>query len=195
MVRNSYYHQPRLSLQPWVDYCPGALKAPAAPPIRTSRPALNMFAHNNLGGAMSAVGTIRLFRPAPDTASEPERCGRATFAVCHPSAARIQIDARGEIDAVNGRAFGRYVERHTGASRQLILDLRAVDFFGSQGFTALYYVSVHCARSDVDWIVVGSPAVRTILRICDPDGELPAVTHLDAAFERLDRLAMSRHRN
>jgi anti-anti-sigma factor len=144
---------------------------------------------------MTAVGTIRLYRRAPGTASEAERCGRATFEVSHPSAARIQIDARGEIDAVNGRTFGRYVERHTGASRQLILDLRSVDFFGSQGFTALYYVSLHCARSDVDWIVVGSPAVRHILRICDRDGELPAVPHIDAAVERLDRLAMSRHRN
>lgn len=147
---------------------------------------------------MTAVGTIRLYRAAPDTVSEPERCGRATFDVCHPSAARIHIDAQGEIDAVNGRAFGRYVERHTGASRQLILDLRSVGFFGSQGFTALYYVSVHCARSDVDWIIIDSPAVRRVLRICDPDGELPVVTHMDAAvdrLDRLDRLAMSRHRN
>jgi anti-anti-sigma factor len=154
-----------------------------------------MFAYIILGGAMTAVGTIRLYRPAPDTASEPERCGRATFAVCHTSAARIQIGARGDIDAVNGRAFGRYVERHTDASRQLLVDLRSVDFFGSQGFTALYYISVHCARSDVDWIFIGSPAVRRVLRICDPDGELPAVVHIDAALERLDRLAISRHRN
>jgi hypothetical protein len=56
----------------------------------------------------------------------------------------------------HGRALGRYVERHTGISKQLLLDLRAVDFCGTQAFTALYYISVHCARSDVDWMIIGS---------------------------------------
>jgi anti-anti-sigma factor len=101
----------------------------------------------------------------------------------------MAIAVIGEIDAVNGRALGRYVERHTRISRQLVLDLRAVDFFGSQGFTALYYISVHCARSDVDWVIVGSPAVRRLLAICDPDGELPLTDALSSALARLDRLA------
>lgn len=99
----------------------------------------------------------------------------------------------GEVDAVNGRELGRYVERHTGISRQLVLDLRAVDFFGSFGFTALYYISVHCSRNDVDWAIVGSPAVRRLLSICDPEGELPLVDDLATALGRLDRLAQRRH--
>ncbi len=143
---------------------------------------------------MTVVGTIRLYRPAPESISEPEQCGRATFTVCHPGPGRIHIDASGEIDAVNGRALGRYVERHTGISRQLILDLRTVDFFGSQGFTALYYISVHCARSDVDWVIVDSPPVRRVLQICDPHGEFPVAAQFDAAVDRLDRLALSRQR-
>jgi anti-anti-sigma factor len=143
---------------------------------------------------MPAVGTIRLYRPDPASVSESQRCGRATFSVRNPAATRIQIAACGDIDAVNGRALGRYVERHTGMSKQLILDLRAVDFFGSPGFTALYYVSVHCARSDVDWMVIGGPPVQRVLRICDPGGELPFVADLDAATQRLDRLAQYRRR-
>jgi anti-anti-sigma factor len=143
---------------------------------------------------MTAVGTIRLYRPAPASVSESERCGRATFTVRHPAATRIHVVARGDIDAVNGRAFGRYVERHTGTSRQLILDLRPVDFFGSQGFTALYYISVYCTRSDVDWVIVGSPPVQRILQICAPDGELPAAMDMSAAGERLDRAARYRRR-
>ena len=75
----------------------------------------------------------------------------------------MAIAAVGDIDALNARELGHYLERHTGNSRQLVLDLRAVDFFGSHGFTALYYISVHCARSDVDWAIVGSPAVRRLL--------------------------------
>ncbi|CAN5646685.1 STAS domain-containing protein [soil metagenome] len=143
---------------------------------------------------MTAVGTIRLYRPAPESISASEKCGRAQFSVHDPSTPRVQITVCGEIDAVNGRALGYYIERHTGTSRQLILDLRPVDFFGSQGFTALYYASVHCARSDVDWIIVSSSPVQRVLRICDPEGELPAVQDMAAAVERLDRLAVSRRR-
>jgi hypothetical protein len=67
-------------------------------------------------------------------------------------------------------------------------DLRAIDFFGSPAFTALYYNSVRCARSDVDWMIVGSPPVRRVLSICDPEGELPLVDDRPLAIERLDRL-------
>jgi anti-anti-sigma factor len=142
---------------------------------------------------MPSPGTIRLYRPDPSLTEESMSCGRAAFSMRRRSGVRAEITVVGEIDAVNGRALGSYVERHTGISTQLILDLRAVDFFGSQGFTALYYISVHCTRSDVDWILLGSPPVRRFLAICDPDGELPMTPDLDSATARLDHIA--RHRN
>lgn len=70
-----------------------------------------------------------------------------------------------------------------------MLDLRAVDFVDSQGFTALHYVNVHCTRNDVDWIILGSPPLRRLLSICDPDGELPPADDLSAGLACLDRLA------
>jgi anti-anti-sigma factor len=136
---------------------------------------------------MAVAGTIRIYRPDPASANEPQRCGRATFA-------RLAVAVMGEVDAVNGRDLGHYVERCTGISTQLVLDLRAVDFFGTQAFTALYYISVHCARSDVDWMIVGSHPVRRLLSICDPAGELPLVDDLASALARLDRLTQRRHR-
>lgn len=142
---------------------------------------------------MVAVGTESIYHPHTAVTDEQQRCGHATFAVRRCSAHRMAVAVIGEIDAVNGRALGRYVERHTRISRQLVLDLRAVDFFGSQGFTALYYISVHCARSDVDWVIVGSPAVRRLLAICDPDGELPLADALSSALARLDRVTHGRH--
>jgi anti-anti-sigma factor len=102
---------------------------------------------------------------------------------------RHAVAVIGDIDAKNGRSLGRFVEEHTGISRQLVLDLRAVDFAGTQAFTALYYISVHCARNDVDWIIVGSAPVRRLLSICDPDGELPLVDDLTAGLEHLKRSA------
>ena len=141
---------------------------------------------------MAAVGTSRIYRPDPASTNELQRRGRATFAVRYPSSTRVAVAVIGEIDAVNGRDLGRYVERHTGISKQLVLDLRAVDFVGTQAFTALYYISVHCARSDVDWMIVGSHPVRRLLSICDPQGELPLVDDLASALARLDRLAQCR---
>lgn len=134
-------------------------------------------------------GTVRIGRPDPASVDEHRQCGRATFAVRRLAASRLAIAVIGEIDACNGRELGRFVEQHTGISRQLVLDLRAVDFAGTQAFTAIYYINVHCARNDVDWILVGSHPVRRLLSICDPAGELPLVDDLTSALERLTRTA------
>ncbi|OKH76680.1 anti-sigma factor antagonist [Mycobacterium sp. SWH-M1] len=137
---------------------------------------------------MTAAEKHRSFSLTYSTDYEQQRCGPAIFEVRQCSSTRVAIAVIGEIDAVNGREFGRYVQRHTRISKQLVLDLRAVDFFGSAGFTALYYISVHCTRSDVDWTIVGGDPVRRLLSICDPDGELPLATDLSSALARLDRL-------
>ncbi|CAJ1510636.1 STAS domain-containing protein [[Mycobacterium] burgundiense] len=142
----------------------------------------------------SPAGTIRLYRPDPNSICESKRCGRATFTVHPASPGRIRIAAYGDVDAVNGRALGHYVEAHTGTSQQLVLDLRAVDFFGTQGFTALYYISVQCTRRDVDWMLVGSPPVHRLLRICDTSSELPLCTDLASALARLDQITQCRGR-
>jgi anti-anti-sigma factor len=104
----------------------------------------------------------------------------------------LAVAVIGDLDAVNARSLGRYVEQHTGISRQVVLDLRAVDFVGIPAFTAMYYISVHCARSDVDWIIVGGHPVRRLLSICDPEGQLPLVDNLASGLARLDRLTQCR---
>lgn len=142
---------------------------------------------------MPVASTAQLHYMYLPTANDIHRRGRAVFTSQDLSDARVLIDVRGEIDATNRHALGRFVQHHTRVSKQLVLDLTAVDFFGSQGFTALYYVSVHCARRDVDWMVVGGRSVLRILRICDPDGELPVVEDLSAALTRLDHVAKCRH--
>ena len=35
------------------------------------------------------------------------------------------------------------------------------------------YISVHCARSDVDWAIVGRRPVQRLLSVCDPHGSFP----------------------
>ncbi|MEO3760991.1 STAS domain-containing protein [Mycobacterium sp. B14F4] len=142
---------------------------------------------------MTARGTVRIHRTNTTSADDLERGGRATFSVRRVSPTRMVVAAVGDLDAVNARALGRYVERHVRVSKQLIIDLRAVNFAGTQAFTALYYISVHCARGDVDWIILGGHPVRRLLSICDPEGELPLADDLLTGLARLDRLAQCRY--
>jgi anti-anti-sigma factor len=139
------------------------------------------------------TSTAQLHHIHLPSADEIQRCGRAVFTAQNLSAERVLVAVKGEVDATNRQALGRFIQRHTRVSKQLVLDLSGVDFFGSQGFTALYYVNVQCARRDVDWLIVSSPRVTRILRICDPDLDLPLVSDFDAALSRLDHVAKCRH--
>src|SRR4029077_7260510 len=103
---------------------------------------------------MPTAHTVRLYRAQLSSADESERCGRAAFAVRHLGEVRLLITATGDLDATNARALGRFVEGRPGVSKQLVLDLSDVEFFGSEGFAALHYVSVHCAHHDVDWLFI-----------------------------------------
>lgn len=142
---------------------------------------------------MPLASTVQLTHVHLPSADEVQKSGRAVFTAQNLTESRVLVDVRGDVDATNRHALGRFVQLHTRVSKQLVLDLSAVDFFGSQGFTALYYASTHCARRDVDWMIVGGRAVLRILRICDPDGELPVVGDFSTALARLDHIAKARH--
>ena len=142
---------------------------------------------------MTIASTVQLHQVHLPSADEIQRCGLAVFSAQNLDAARVLVAVTGDVDATNSHGLGRFVQRHTRVSKQLILDLTGVDFFGSQSFTALYYASVQCARRDVDWMIVGGRTVRRILRICDPDDELPVVGDIGAALARLDHVAKCRH--
>lgn len=94
----------------------------------------------------------------------------------------VVISARGHIDASNADTLTEYALGHLMGCRGLILDLRNLDFFGSEGFSALHRVSVHCARAGTGWAIVPSEAVSRVLRIGDPQGLLPAASTVEAAM-------------
>ncbi len=142
---------------------------------------------------MPTASTVQLRHVHLSSADDVHRCGRGVFSAQNLDAARVLVTVRGDVDATNRHEFGRFVARYASASKQLILDLTDVDFFGSQGFAALYYLGVQCARRDVDWMIAGGQPVLRVLRICDPDAELPLAGDIAAAFARLDHLAKCRH--
>ena len=92
------------------------------------------------------------------------------------------ISAHGHIDASNADTLTEYTLGHLMRCRGLILDLGDLDFFGTEGFSALHRVSVRCAEPGIGWAVVRSEAVSRVLRICDPQGLLPAASTVEAAM-------------
>ena len=92
------------------------------------------------------------------------------------------ISAHGHIDASNADTVTEYTLGHLIRCRGLILDLRGLDFFGTEGFSALHRVSVCCARAGLGWAVVSGEAVSRVLRIVDPQSLLPAASTVEAAM-------------
>ena len=140
-----------------------------APPDLGSRkrrcPGTRIKFHRGLSNG--CLGAVRIDYPET-VAGDPMYAWTGHILVAAPSSTWTAVaasrDRRGQRPAL-----GRYVESHTGISKQLVLDLRAVDFAGTPAFTAMYYISVHCARTDVDWTTSASAAARR-LATCDHRG-------------------------
>jgi len=92
------------------------------------------------------------------------------------------ISAHGHIDASNAGTLTEHTLGHLMRCRGLILDLHGLDFFGTDGFSALHRVSVCCARAGLGWAVVSGEAVSRVLRIGDPQGLLPTASTVVAAM-------------
>jgi anti-anti-sigma factor len=95
------------------------------------------------------------------------------------------VSAHGAIDQTNARTLTEHSLADLVRCRGLILDLTRLEFFGAAGFSALHRISVSCARGGIDWALVPGAAVSLLLRICDPDGFLPAVDSVSAALASL----------
>jgi anti-anti-sigma factor len=99
----------------------------------------------------------------------------------------VVVRAHGGIDASNADTLTEYASGHVLRCCGLILDLRDLDFFGTEGFSALHRVSVCCARAGIGWVVVPGEAVSRVLRIGDPQGLLPAALTVEAAMATVER--------
>jgi anti-anti-sigma factor len=122
--------------------------------------------------------------PRPTTHAPRER---VLFTSCLISTSTIVVTAEGEVDASNARDLAEYVERSLDSSTRLIVDLRGLQFFGTQGFSTLHTVNVTCASRGVSWVVIPGPEVERLLRICDPGGGLPVAATMEAAFAAVVR--------
>ncbi|UXA18546.1 STAS domain-containing protein [Mycobacterium sp. SMC-4] len=123
--------------------------------------------------SLPAPSTQRVFRPDPTSFALREEHHRATFSVSEVTPSTVVVTVHGEIDATNAVALARYIERHLGSAATLTLDLQTVEFFGTAGFAALTNINVACERAGLRWTLLAGAHVNRLLRICDPDNELP----------------------
>jgi anti-anti-sigma factor len=121
-------------------------------------------------------------RPASSVSLEP-----AQFTSCLISASTLMVAVEGEIDAFNAHQLAEYVEHSLEASTRLIVDLRELQFFGTQGFSTLHKINVTCSGNGVNWVVIPGREVDRLLRICDPGGGLPVAATLETAVAAVVR--------
>ncbi|CRZ15689.1 STAS domain-containing protein [Mycolicibacterium neworleansense] len=115
----------------------------------------------------------------------PHDHARAQFCAQWLSPATAVISVHGELDASNAAELTECGFRHCRPSRQIVLDLSEVEFFGAGCFACLHTLNVRCAGENVDWVLIPSAAVSRVLGICDPARALPTSTGLPAALSML----------
>jgi anti-anti-sigma factor len=130
---------------------------------------------------MNALSTLSM-PPVGAFVSQPSESHSTRLAHRRLRSSVAVISARGHIDASNADTLTEYTLRHLRGCRGLLVDLSGLDFFGTDGFSALHRISVCCAHPGIAWALVPSKAVSRVLRILDPQGLLPAASTVEAAL-------------
>jgi anti-anti-sigma factor len=107
-------------------------------------------------------------------------------------AGAIVVAATGEFDAFNLHHLTDYAGSFITRGRRLVLDLSQLDFLAAQGIRILFELDGECVRTGAQWAVLTGRPVSRLLRICDQDARLPAVTSIDEALERFSRPTRAR---
>ncbi len=137
---------------------------------------------NRMSGITMSAPPAPSVLPEGGFFSQPWQGHTARLASRRLRSSVVVIRAHGGIDASNADTLTEYTLGHLLRCRGLILDLCDLDFFGTEGFSALHRVSVCCARAGIGWAAVSGEAVSRLLRICDPQALLPVVSTLESAM-------------
>lgn len=105
----------------------------------------------------------------------------------------VLITASCDIDASTAPDLCARIQRHAAGYRQLVLDLSAVEFFGTAGYSLLQRMHARCAHAAVDWVLVAGPEVQRLLRVCDPEAIVPTAANIVSAVATLARITQLRN--
>lgn len=130
--------------------------------------------------------TQNAFATPATEATQAWRNHTARFTV-HWGRSGAVVAANGEIDAANAGRFADDAQRCADCCEWLIVDLSELTFIGTAGFSALKAISARCATTQTRLMVIPSPALTPVLRICDPQSRLPLVESLADALADVQR--------
>lgn len=122
----------------------------------------------------------------PATPVAARHCHTAFFATRWLDGDTAVVEVEGEVDAVSADALRDYAVNVLRDAHRLVLDFSEVKFFGTAGVSALRTLRVAGTAAGTEWVMVVSPAVARVLRICDPAGVMAAVGTVAAGIAVLD---------
>jgi anti-anti-sigma factor len=97
------------------------------------------------------------------------------------------IAVRGEVDATNARNLSAFAADNLVGCCQLLVDLSGLDFFGTEGLSALHKINSACVQRGIPWLIVATTQVSRMLQICDPADALPKVGSAAAGVAAMDK--------
>jgi anti-anti-sigma factor len=97
------------------------------------------------------------------------------------------LAVRGEVDAANARDLSAFAADHLEGCCQLLVDLSALDFFGTEGLSALHKINAACLQRGIPWLIVATAHVSRMLQICDPADALPRVRSAADGMAMMDK--------
>lgn len=117
----------------------------------------------------------------PTQQNSSYQSARFTTRTHESSAVIVTVD--GEVDFTNvDELIGAATDVGDDGSR-VVLDLSAVEFFGSAGYSALHALHERYTGRAVTWAVVPSRNVDRVVRICDTASVVPLRPTITAALE------------
>jgi anti-sigma B factor antagonist len=133
------------------------------PGISVARPAFGL----SLVGPVTVWGSSLPDQPSPETPGRPARLHRAlVVALEHRDQGVVIVRVSGEIDSSTAPRLSATLHREldSGTCRQLVVDLRSVDFLGAQGIAVLDNARQHAQAYHIGFCLLVGRAIRRLLQ-------------------------------
>ncbi len=97
----------------------------------------------------------------------------------------VLVSVTGEIDAVNASHLTEYAMRYLDGHRALVLDLKGLRFFGTDGLVALDEIRRRCAMQGIEWSVIPGRAMTKLLDISGDSSTFPLSDSISEVWRKL----------
>lgn len=111
-------------------------------------------------------------------------CGDAQLRAHYRHLATV-VAVHGGIDATNVDELSDRARRFILAKEPLVLDLSDVDEFAPAGLWLLCVLDGDCRVAGIEWTLIASPAVSSVLRDFDEEAKFPTAPSVSQALHTL----------